>query len=689
MSSFTDLDLQLNFDTGIQGSDVIKNFYIPILEKSIRYDRVAGYFSSAALSSAARGVAGLVRNGGRMRLITSHALQRYDVQALDDFFSSEELATQLLLKFEESYKSFGSLSDAVFKNHVAAMCWMLKNGYLQIKVVVPTSKEFQNLTAEELEKFHPKFGIFEDIDANRIAFVGSINETAYAWRKNIESFEVFETWRPGSDAERIEGRERRFEDYWNNKIGTNWKTIDLPDAVKVRLIEQYAPEDFPEMIEDGDGEVRNSGGLRSYQQSAVDSWISSGRKGLFEMATGTGKTRTARTCIETCMGDESLLTLVIAPYSHIADQWHSELVRQEPYLVRSSWRRDIPEMALEVKRGWKKNLTIIAVQNTAASEEFIDVMQSIAKNFANFLVVGDEVHWLGARTYQAAMMKEANFRLGLSATPRRYFDEEGSEEIKNYFGETVFEFPLSAALKVRDEKGSRILCDYEYHPRFVELSAEELDLYRELTRKIFALENAKNKLEFLDKIRDLRIERSRIVKSAESKIPELRRLINELPKPIKHTLVYCADDSQLEQALVVLNEFGIAVQKITGEEGSAPSASFNNLSERQYLIENFAAGNLDVLLAIRCLDEGVDIPAAKTSIILASSGNEKEFIQRRGRVMRPYPGKLLANIYDLCVLPEDPSNRVSGIWEKEKARILGYAEDALNYDSVKVLVSRL
>lgn len=686
--SFRDLPLELNFDTGVEGSDVTRKFYVPVLQRAKSYDRVAGYFSSAALSIAARGIAGLVRNSGKMRLITSHALQKYDVDTLQNFFSSPEFADNLISEFEEGFKRFGDLGDAVSRNHIGAMCWMLKNEFIDIRVIIPVSAELQNLTAEELEKFHPKFGILEDEEKNSIAFVGSINETASAWRRNIENFEVFQSWQPGFDSQRIESRKNRFNDYWNDNIGANWRTIALPDAVKIRLIEQYAPDDFPQDL-DEEPVILAKSGLRNYQQNALQAWKDAGRRGLLEMATATGKTRTARACIESTMELGGLLTLVVAPYSHIATQWNSELKKHDPYLVGSTWRRDIPELALESMRGWRKNLTIIAVQNTAASNEFVQLMEDKANYFSNFLVVADEVHWLGAKSYQPAMIKSANFRLGLSATPSRYFDEEGTEEIYNYFGQTVFEFPLRDALKVRDENGNRILCDYEYHPSFVELSVEELDNYRELTRKIYAMENAKNADEFRQRIRDLRIERARIVKTAESKIPELRKIIARMNKPIKHTLIYCADEAQLEEALQVLNDFNLSVQKITGQEGSSPQSLYGGLSERQHLIKNFADGKLDVLLAIRCLDEGVDIPEAKNSIILASSGNEKEFIQRRGRVMRPYSGKVLADIHDICVLPEDPADRISGIWEKEKARILGYSEDALNFGDVKSLIDKM
>jgi superfamily II DNA or RNA helicase len=689
-SSFKNLKLDLSYDSGSTNSNVVKNFYSPVLELSKRYDRVAGYFSSASLAVAGRGISGLVKNGGKMRLITSHALQKSDIGVLQNFYESEQWAREFIEEFEKSYAIFGELNGTVAKNHVAAMCWLLKYNYLEIKLVVPSSSFTKELSTEEIEKFHPKFGIFEDIQGDKIAFVGSINETAMAWRQNIESFEVFQDWDSENDAKRTRRREEKFSQYWNNQLGSDWKTIDLSLAIKSQLILKFAPDDFPPDIDLDEQEVFEKRPLRDYQRGALTNWIDSSRVGLFEMATGTGKTRTARACIESCLNLGRLLTLVIVPYNHIAEQWRNELKAHDPYLINSSWRRDIPQMALEVQQGFREHVTLIAVQNTASSKDFRLLIQGIRSHFVNFLIVGDEVHWLGASNYQSAMMSEANFRLGLSATPIRYFDEEGTMKVKSYFGyPPVFKLDLRDALKIRDESGNRILCDYKYHPVFVNLDEEELQEYREITRVISAIRNSDDIDDREDKIRDKLIERADILKLAKSKIPALREVLNKIDKPIRHLLVYCADNSQLELALPILNEFGLSVQKITGEEGTRTSSIYNDKNERQHLIDSFAEGKLDVLLAIRCLDEGVDIPAARTSIILASSGNVKEFIQRRGRVMRVFPDKDFANIFDMCVLPEDPAERIPAIVEREKARVLQYAEDALNVEEVKIVLSQI
>ena len=160
--SFQDLGLTGSYYSGFGDFDVVNNFYSPVLEQSVRYDRVAGYFSSRVFASAARGVAGLVRNGGKMRLITSHAFTPRDTASIQDYFEEDNFSKELINDFVKSYQEFGSLSDSIAKSHISAMCWMLIEEYLEIRVVVPNSADFTSVSPEEFDKFHPKFGVFYD-----------------------------------------------------------------------------------------------------------------------------------------------------------------------------------------------------------------------------------------------------------------------------------------------------------------------------------------------------------------------------------------------------------------------------------------------------------------------------------------------------------------------------------------------
>lgn len=246
--SFTELYLESTYESGLSGTDVVAEFYVPVLEKSYRYDRVAGYFSSRVFATAAKGIAGFVRNGGKMRLVTSHAFTPNDVGTFQNHFDLENLSNVLIEEFVESFNQLGNLQDTIALNHVAAMCWMLREGNLEIKVVIPDSADLSALSPQDIDKFHPKFGVFYDDEGNTIAFSGSVNETEGAWKRNIENFDVYQSWIPGRE-DYINPKMSQFEKYWSNGLTGKWKTIDLPDAVKNKIVQEYAPIDFPEDLE--------------------------------------------------------------------------------------------------------------------------------------------------------------------------------------------------------------------------------------------------------------------------------------------------------------------------------------------------------------------------------------------------------------------------------------------------------
>lgn len=684
--SFRDIELLGSYDSGFGDFDVVKQFYTPVLEQSLKYDRVAGYFSSKVFASAARGVAGLVRNGGKMRLVTSHAFTQTDTERFQDYFDSSVFIDELINDFVKSYRELGSLENTIAKSHVAAMCWMLREGYLEIKVVVPNSADLTAISPEDFDKFHPKFGVFYDSDGNRIAFSGSVNETQGAWKRNIENFDVYQSWETG-ETKWIDPKILSFEKLWNGDLDNKWRTIDLPTAVKDKIVSEFAPDDFPDEIEEG--LTQNRHGLRDYQQDALDAWINADRRGILEMATGTGKTRTAKACIDSASELGNLLTIVVVPYQHIGDQWVEELSEMSPIAVGGNWRKRLAEAHTAISLGRQRNLTFVVVKNTASSPDFTQAIENMASEFQNVLLVGDEVHWLGARAFRESLVSEANFRLGLSATPERYFDEEGTDHLLEYFGGTVFKLSLGDALKIRDEKGNPILCPYDYHPKLVSLSDEELVEYREWTAKIGKYKAMRDQYDVEKLLSDAYNRRAAIAKSAASKIPAVKELLISLPKPLRQCLIYCADSTQLNEVAVILHELKIDSQQITGDESTTASPKWNGMNEREFIIHNFAKGQLGVLLAIRCMDEGVDIPSAKLGIILASSGNIKEFIQRRGRLMRPFKGKEKAIIYDMCVLPENEHDPITdtGLVQVELRRIEQFAEDALNKDEVYALIA--
>jgi superfamily II DNA or RNA helicase len=681
-SGFEFLEFDQTYDPGVAGVDVIENFYAPVLKEAVLYDRAAGYFSSRVFASVARGIAGIVEKRGKIRLVTSHAFTPSDTKNLQEYFGDQDFANRLFSEFEESYKHFGDLAGAIAKDHVAAMCWMLREGLLEIKIIVPVGADLTALSPAEIDKFHPKFGILTDEFGQRIAFSGSVNETESAWNRNIENIDIYREWLEGQ-AGYVAPKVRRFENYWNNENLDGWACIELPNAVKDKIVEAYAPEDFPKSLSIKSQQTPAPGGLRPYQNDAVEAWKRLGRRGFLEMATGTGKTRTAKSCIESCYEMGKILTVVVVPYKHIGDQWVSELSGIGARLIEGDWKSEFSELLLDAEMGRFEHLTLVVVKNTASKTVFVSRLEELSSSFDHTLLVGDEVHWLGATAFQAALLPFADFRLGLSATPERYFDEEGTGVLYRYFGETAFEFDITKALAYRTPTGDPILTPYEYHPIFVSLSQDEMIDYRLLSKKIASIMgSSESKRIDSDQLEALLIKRSNISKSASAKIPALKEVLEQFSGQLSQCLIYCSDFNQMEDAGEVLNDLGIDAQRITGKESATKSAKFGNISERQHIIDNFAKGNLDVLLAIDCLDEGVDIPSARVGIILASSGNAKEFIQRRGRLMRTFPGKEIAQIFDICVLPNDNDELIKSIRDVELRRIEEFANDAINSEQI-------
>jgi superfamily II DNA or RNA helicase len=694
MENFRSQTLKNVYNPGLRGDDVLGDFFVPTLRNSIAYERVAGYFSSTVIASAARGIAGLVENGGKIRLVTSHAFTPSDHLTLGKIIDEEAFAESLMAEFEENLSTSSGMAGAFGKNHLAAMCWLLANELLEIRVVVPSnSKEIDD--PRSIDLFHPKFGILQDQDGDEVVFAGSLNESTNGWLRNAENLSVYRSWVDGQEGYVLDYKES-FRKYWENDGLDGWTCIALPDAVKSRLVKDFAPADKPDFanldLEESSPDAED--GLRNYQRDAVNKWVASNYVGTLMMATGSGKTRTAKACIRQAETLGSLLTVVVAPYQHICDQWSAELAELNPIEIQGSgWRAALNEKRNSAKMGRLPKLTLITVKNTASSKDFIDVLNDLREFFDHFLFIGDEVHWLGATTFQKSLNENADLRLGLSATPQRYFDPEGTEVLQKYFGgEPIFEFSLRDALNWKLPDGSFVLCPYMYTPVFVDLTMEESLKYGAFSRRIATLMSIKKKTQAIrEEIEMLRIQRAAIAKSAAEKVPKLDELLDQFKEPLTQCIIYCSDTTQMTSVAEVLNSKGIFFQKITGEEGARSQTKYGNKSEREFYIENFARGQLDVLLAIDCLDEGVDIPSAEMGIILASSGNSKEFIQRRGRLMRNFPGKEFAKIYDFVVLPEDDSSAgpADALRKIEIKRILEFAEDAMNEEQIVETISHL
>ena len=436
--------------------------------------------------------------------------------------------------------------------------------------------------------------------------------------------------------------------------------------------------------------------LRQYQQEAVANWFANNGRGTLKMATGSGKTITALAIATELYQKINLQVLfIICPYCHLVNQWarESEKFGLQPILAfeeARSWQNKLVAGLYEVRAGdslgdscaSRAFLTIITTNATLMGDSLRSQLRYLPEKT---LIIGDEVHNLGAPRLGQSLPRNIGLRLALSATPERHFDEQGTEAILDYFGPV-----LQPELTLADAIRQKALVHYLYYPILVELTEAETRKYSYLTKKIGWALWGDEKGENNDALTPLLMQRARLIGAAANKLTALRELMsNRLDTA--HTLFYCGDGAiegttrknnnrQLtETAKLLGSELGYRVNTYTASTSSA---------EREKLRQQFESGELQGLVAIRCLDEGVDIPAIRNAVILASSSNPRQFIQRRGRILRPHPGKERATLFDMIVLPPDLGRETieveRNLLRKELRRFLEFADLADNAGEARV-----
>ena len=433
--------------------------------------------------------------------------------------------------------------------------------------------------------------------------------------------------------------------------------------------------------------------LRHYQQQAVANWFANQGRGTLKMATGSGKTITALAIATELYQKIGLqVLLVVCPYRHLVTQWARECQKfnLEPILAFENvrnWQSQLSTELYNVHSGNQSFLTIITTNATLMGEG----LQSQLKYFPDkTLIVGDEAHNLGATRLEQSLPRNIGIRLALSATPERYFDEQGTQFIFDYFGSV-----LQPELTLADAIRQGALVHYLYYPILVELTEAETRIYAKLTKRIGWAMMDEEKIENNDTLTSLLMQRARLIGTASNKLESLRKLmINRLDS--SHTLFYCGDGSVEGAVSVESGRQLAAVTRLLGTELGYRINTYTaetSLAEREDLRHQFETGKLQGLVAIRCLDEGVDIPAVQTAVILASSGNPRQFIQRRGRILRPHPGKERATLFDMIVLPPDLGRETleveRNLLKKELRRLLEFADLADNAGQARIKLLRL
>ena len=687
--SFKDLDLELHYDS--EKYDLIEEFYTPVLSEAVEYYRAVGFFNSKSLSLVASGLKKFILNKSKMKLVCGADLSPEDVKSIVlEYEYPDEILTN------NFFKDLDSLEDHIKKDHIQVLGWMIANNLLDIKIAFKLD-HFGNLKSREDGILHYKIGILKDFQNNYISFSGSNNETAAAWSKNIESFDIFRSWYSGESDHLLE-----HIDLFNRTfMGKDEliKVIDVPNAVKNKLIDMSPVEfhdlKFHDVKSENNINMENKPVLFEYQVEAIDNWFNNGKKGIFSMATGTGKTFTALGCLDKLLDEENKLVIIISvPYQHLIQQWKRSI---EQFGILSKidkiltvdgtnpkGKTQFKEYLLKIDLGFFNKMIVLTTHVSLASDEFTDSIKN--KNIhSNFLLVGDELHGLGSHTRLQGLLNEYDYRLGLSATPERMYDDVGTNSLFNFFGDIVYSFDLEKALtEINPLTNLTYLTPYEYYPFFVELTYDELYDYEEITSKIAKECNDKeNKNINYKKVEGLLFNRANILKNAKDKFDKLRLILNELEDK-DNLLIYCSE-KQIGKVLdIVGNEFNLSVKSFTNNDNSKPQKSNNFKSDRDIILEDFKNGFYSCIVSMHCLDEGVDVPSASKAILMCNSTNSREFIQRVGRVIRRHEKKTFAQVYDMIIKPSkfsEFSEIERKIFLKEKERADKIGKLALNKSS--------
>lgn len=663
--------------------NLIDDFYTPAFRCSCRYDRAVGFFSSSLLAAIVPALDVFVQNGGVMRLITSPAnLSDDDLAAMG---KGEEF--RLRLKQDIEMAITNSIPDSVQVDRLSLLTWMVANGRLEIRIALREH-------ADHFSIFHEKIGVFTDADGNWMTFTGSPNETMGGAYQNSESFPLHRSWVSDDQFAFASEERQRVHDIWAEKVEgiTTWTInewiaepmrasfgvrepqvqyelkkeagrmplppIDEADVLVTLPFEKVSllPA-LPERLE-----------LHDYQRDAINSWLLASGRGVFAMATGTGKTITAlaaatQAALHAAKSNRPLLVLVIVPLIDLVNQWksnakwfgfrpvvcHGSLNKTERDSLKECFSnaRSVFGQRAEMVITTAGSLTPTGEQ--PASDHFLQ--RQLERHTGSLLVIGDEMHSLGTIGRLDALPKSPTYTLGLSATPKRHGDEFGTDALLSYFGDPVITISIKDAIYKY-----KTLVEYDYYPTRIDLTPEEAEEYRKLSARI-AVAYANDDQKVVDNLIRLR---NRLKQHAVNKQVRLRELMASGLKDQTHQIIYVAEGRHRDSDLGQLDEvdrmlrveFGMRVARYYGE--TSPE-------QRESLQQRLARGEIQALLAMKCLDEGVDIPSVKIGIITASTQNPRQFVQRRGRLLRrdPKNPKSHATIYDLIVLPPSIDGSVS------------------------------
>lgn len=650
--NYREIPLEISYKS--VGEETFSQVLNPLLTCTKTYKRSVGFFSSSALNFISNGILELARHGGRIYLATSPKLSDEDIFAIQAGYKAREI-------IEKQFVSEVQTTLKLLSDENAKMLYMLiKEEILEIKIVTRSNGIY-----------HDKLALLEDFDGNIIACVGSNNETGFGYSYNYEKIRIYKSW---NDTEgRIADESSEFDSIWSNS-NSDLVVYDFMDAFKKEVFNRISNQGA--YIKDTSKYT-----MRQYQIDAKEKWIKNNHRGFFVMATGTGKTITALNAIKEFVSENQIFTIIAVPYMHLVAQWEEDVKEffsdAAIHIVHGEIKDAETKIFASYLQARKKYKPIIVI--TTIKSFFLDRYVNLYNkiDFEKILIV-DEAHNFVNRINDVLSNKYI-YKIGLSATPVFGNDESKTKMLLDWFGGQIVDLPIEKAL-------GKYLVNYKYHPIFVNATEEdEKKFAKATTLMLSAIDPHTNMIIDEEKFTLGYRGRLRAISMAEEKHKRIGEIFAHIEDK-DHTIIYCNDGKlwygekscdlqeirHLEYILKLINNTCSAL------ESSGKASKFTateSIDERMQLIDSFNKGYIEYLVAIRCLDEGINIPSIKSALILSSNDNYREFVQRRGRILRLYPEKKLANIYDVIVLPSTFNKSFAQI---ELRRYYEYSRLALN-----------
>ena len=688
-------------------NNIVTEFYIPVLEKAVSYKRSVGYFSSTSLVQITKGILGLIKNGGTIDLVASPYLSKEDEEAIRVGYENRTkiIENALNRSLQEDIKNPFS------QERLNLLACLIEKGILNIKIAFT-----ENEKEKTIGMYHEKLGLMEDSSGNKIAFSGSMNESYNAMVNNYETVDVFCSWKSESEKTRVLQKEEAFSKIWGN-YDSKLKVMTFP-SIEKSILDKYKrhsninfnldKEELTKKTEYGFSEpeplvVCNSEKFinfngekkaRPHQVKAIENFIKNNYQSLFAMATGTGKTLTSLFSLNELAKNVLIKSvLIVVPLKDLVDQWQEDI---EPYFngeiitVRSGleWKEKLSDISLLKLLNKEKHTSKLIIITTYDSFCLNDEKILNALDIEHTLIIADEVHKFGAASYQRKLPERIKYRIGLSATPKRPYDEKGTSAIFDYFcpSENFYEFTIKDAID------ADMLCHYDYHPILVSLTDFEMDDYEIISEKISRLSVIVNNSESTTKeekesLEQLLKQRHRIIERASNKKEIfLDKMLEEIKKYKDKTIIF-APDGKDENGDDLLNSYKKELWQKLMSKGKVVSMKEYIQGTDKSIIDSFTQGGIDIIFAKQRLNEGIDIPAAKRAFFIASSTSEREFIQRRGRVLRKHYSKNKAEIFDFIVVPPDMHSKYAhSIIDNEIKRAMDFAATADNYKEIEQIL---